>query len=312
VQLSKYFEDLFPRLNGEQAFELYEDVKDKLPQGNFPAVSFRKNSLLDVADEVDTFVFDAFGVLNVGETTIDGAVQRIADLRALKKNVFVLTNAASYNKVDAFNKFEGLGFDFSENEIVSSRNAAEIALGSFGDDTLWGVAATNKFETSELPQKSVKLTDDVEEYDAVDAFLFLSVQDWDASRQTMLEKSLAGNKRPVIVANPDIVAPRGDVFSTEPGYFGHRLMRLLEVDVHFHGKPFPSVFEIVENRLGRENVDPSRVCMVGDTLHTDVLGGAARGWKTALVTDHGLFKGLDPNVYINKSAITPNWLVGSI
>ncbi len=39
--------------------------------------------------------------------------------------------------------------------------------------------------------------------------------------------------------------------------------------------------------------EPSaRVVIVGDTLHSDILGGAAQGWKTVLVTDHGLFAGL--------------------
>ncbi|MFD1810358.1 HAD hydrolase-like protein [Gemmobacter lanyuensis] len=33
--------------------------------------------------------------------------------------------------------------------------------------------------------------------------------------------------------------------------------------------------------------------MVGDTLHTDILGGQAAGHGTILVTDHGLFKGRD-------------------
>ena len=31
--------------------------------------------------------------------------------------------------------------------------------------------------------------------------------------------------------------------------------------------------------------------MVGDSLHTDILGGAAAGMTTVLITDHGLFRG---------------------
>ena len=41
--------------------------------------------------------------------------------------------------------------------------------------------------------------------------------------------------------------------------------------------------------------------MVGDTLHTDVLGGAAYGIKTALVTDHGLFSGYDYTKFSSSS-----------
>lgn len=37
---------------------------------------------MDIAHDVDAFVFDAFGVLNVGETPIPGAAARLDMLRA--------------------------------------------------------------------------------------------------------------------------------------------------------------------------------------------------------------------------------------
>lgn len=175
-----------------------------------------------------------------------------------------------------------------------------------------GVASTDSFQVTDLQAKCEVLADDAEIYENVSAFLFLSVQSWTENRQQLLEASLKDNPRPVVIANPDIVAPRGETFSTEPGYFGHRLMSLYGTDVHFHGKPFASVFELVEQKIDLSEVDRNRICMVGDTLHTDVLGGAARGWRTALVTDHGLFKGLEPEKYISKSGIRPDWMVGSI
>ncbi len=312
MQLSKYFDDLFPVLNGEQAFNLYEQVTNRLPTASFPAESKKRSSLLDVSDAIDVFVFDAFGVLNVGEYPIAGAVGRIEALRRLGKKVFVLTNAASFNREETFAKFEKLGFDFSHEELVTSRKAAELDLAAFGPEQTWGVASTESFSSEDLDVNCTALSDDPEVYEEVSAFLFLSVQAWSEKRQKILEASLQQNPRPVVIANPDIVAPRGGNFSTEPGYFGHRLIHLYGSDVHFHGKPFPSVFSLIEEKLAGLDISSDRICMVGDTLHTDVLGGAARGWKTALVTDHGLFKGLDPLHYISKSGIRPDWMVGSI
>ena len=312
MQSSNSFDVLFPELNGEQAFHLYEEVKDRLPHASYPAQSVRMQSLRDVARDVDVFVFDAFGVLNVGTDPIPGAVERIAELRATGKKFFVLTNAASFNKDEAYIKFQKLGFDFDHDEIITSRRAAELDLGSFGPEHCWGVAATDSFTETDLSANCRQLADEQNAYDDVSAFLFLSVQNWSEKRQQMLEQSLLENPRPVMIANPDIVAPRGGNFSTEPGYFGHRLAGKFGVDVHFHGKPFPSVYELVEHHPALSGVSAGKVCMVGDTLHTDVLGGAARGWQTMLVTDHGLFKGLDPEQYIRKSGIRPNWMVGSI
>ena len=52
--------------------------------------------------------------------------------------------------------------------------------------------------------------------------------------------------------------------------------------------------------------------MVGDTLHTDVLGGAAYGIKTALVTDHGLFSGYDYKKFIEQTQIVPDFIIPTI
>ena len=48
--------------------------------------------------------------------------------------------------------------------------------------------------------------------------------------------------------------------------------------------------------------------MVGDTLHTDVLGAAASGLSSVLVADHGLLAGRDPRPYIAASGIRPRYL----
>ena len=47
--------------------------------------------------------------------------------------------------------------------------------------------------------------------------------------------------------------------------------------------------------------------MCGDSLHTDILGDAAQGWKTVLVTNDGLFSGFDTQSYSEESGIFANW-----
>ena len=37
--------------------------------------------------------------------------------------------------------------------------------------------------------------------------------------------------------------------------------------------------------------------MCGDSLHTDILGAAAQGWKTVLVTKDGLFSGFEVTLH---------------
>ena len=61
----------------EAVFERYENVRHRMPQAKVAHRSTVIASLLDIADRADAFVFDAFGVLNVGDTPIEGAAIRL-------------------------------------------------------------------------------------------------------------------------------------------------------------------------------------------------------------------------------------------
>jgi glycerol 3-phosphatase-2 len=52
--------------------------------------------------------------------------------------------------------------------------------------------------------------------------------------------------------------------------------------------------------------------MIGDTLHTDILGGQAAGFGTILVTRHGLFAKHPVETYIRQSGIVPTWIIPTI
>ncbi|MBL4559040.1 MAG: HAD hydrolase-like protein [Rhodobacteraceae bacterium] len=109
--------------------------------------------------------------------------------------------------------------------------------------------------------------------------------------------------RPVVVANPDLVAPWETGLSKEPGFFAHLLADRLGIAPVFFGKPHADAFADALARLG--DPPPARCAMVGDTLHTDILGGRAMGLRTVLATDHGLFAGRDPGRFIAASGSFP-------
>lgn len=49
--------------------------------------------------------------------------------------------------------------------------------------------------------------------------------------------------------------------------------------------------------------------MVGDSLHTDILGGQAAGIKTALIAGYGFCAGQDINNLTNASGILPDYIL---
>ncbi len=291
-------------LSTEAAFDRYEQVRDRLPDAKFPDTSQTYANLADVADHVDAFVLDAFGVLNVGSTAIPGAVERISQLRGMGKKLIVLTNAASDDHTFAIAKFRALGFDFSGDEIITSRDVCVRYIHENLAGGRWG-AVCKKTDTLEDIDLDVLAWTEHEQPD-VDGFLLLSSEQMNDKLMFALEQTLKTKARPLICANPDLVAPRETGLSCEPGYFTHALADRTGVVPEFFGKPFGNAYHAVMNRLGPVSAD--RVAMVGDTLHTDVLGGAAAGMKTVLIEDHGLFKGHDVAHYMRACGIRPDFI----
>lgn len=289
-----------------EAVARYEQIQSRLPVAKFPESSIHRAHLGELSDDIDCFVLDGFGVLNVGNEAVPGAVNRINALRTMGKQIRVLTNGATMPTTNTVSKYIGWGLEFERSEVVSSRDALARALLQQAAGR-WGFVAIEESELHTLVADSLLLADDATAYDSCDGFVLLGARDWTGHRQGLLEASLRSNPRPVLVGNPDLVAPHPDMLSREPGLFAHALIDAELAAPQFYGKPFDSAFAIVRETL--DSMDPARIAMVGDTLHTDILGGAQAGWKTVLVTDHGLLKGLDVSAAISRSGIVPDYVV---
>jgi HAD superfamily hydrolase (TIGR01450 family) len=293
-------------LTTQSIFDRYQEVRARFPQVTPRDGSLEIQSLLDIADQVDAFVFDAFGVLNVGETMIPGADTRLDQLRERGRAIRILTNAASYDRSGAIEKFKRLGLRVKAEEIITSREAALQHLGAGH----WGVITADSDPLTDLPDHVTRLNDRPDDYNAVDQFLFLSTADWTAARQDLLMKAMRNRPRNVLIGNADLAAPRDDGFSVEPGHFGHQIADLFPNHVQFFGKPFPEVYDLIEATL--PSLAPDRIAMCGDTLHTDILGAAARGWRTVLVTKDGLFAGYDTQPFSKQARLFADWRLSRI
>ncbi|MEO0991009.1 MAG: TIGR01459 family HAD-type hydrolase [Pseudomonadota bacterium] len=294
--------------SAEDAFQRYEEVRFRFPEARFPGASQACVGLGEVADHVDAFILDSFGVLNVGDKAILGAIQRMAELRARGKRLVVLTNAASYTHQKAMERYARLGFDFEPDEVVSSRNVCTSRLGDLVSDGDWGAIAAPDDRFSDIP--AVTLHWSPRDHANFDGILLLSSADLYDSRFEELQQALLDHPLPVVVANPDLVAPRENGLSKEPGYYAHLLSDKLGLKPVFFGKPFGDAFADAKALLS--GIPSERIAMVGDTLHTDILGGAAAGMRTVLVKDHGLFAGLDAEAYVARSGIRPDFMTATV
>ncbi|QFT81372.1 dUMP phosphatase [Roseovarius sp. THAF27] len=294
-----------------EAFEVYLDIRHRLPSAEFSGTPVRAQTLADVADPYDVILLDAYGVLNVGEAPIPGAAERIAALRMAGKTVMVVSNSAGYPKRLMVERYARLGFDFAPEEVVTSRDTL-LAYLADAPPRHWGLMLSDTYGTEEFDSiRTTFLKDDADAYDAVEGVLLIGSDGWTEDRQRLLEDALVKRPRPVVVGNPDIVAPRELTLSLEPGYYAHRLADLGLGSLDFLGKPFASIYDIALSRLP-VRPPPSRVLMVGDTLHTDILGGRHMGFGTALVTGFGSLVGINEGDAITRSGIVPNIIVDQI
>lgn len=295
-------------ISAEEAFLAYEAVRHRLPGAATSARSpGRAGTLQDLAEDFDVFLLDAFGVLNIGETAISGTAERIASLKAAGKSVLVVSNAAGLPHAGLMEKYARLGYDFVPEDVITSR--ATLLAGLNGQRGMhWGLMAARSTGLGDLEGLTLTyLEEDPAPYAAVDGFLMIGSAAWTEARQELLEAALMERARPVLVGNPDIVAPREGGFSTEPGHFAHRVADRAEIAPEFFGKPFGNIFDLVFERLGP--VDRSRVLMVGDSLHTDILGAQSAGIASALVTQYGFFSGQDVEAAISRSGIVPDFVL---
>ena len=295
-------------ISADEAFKAYEAVRHRLPA---PCSGDRHvrhiETLADIAGDYDVFLLDAYGVLNIGTTAIPGARDRVEALKGNGKRVLVVSNAASMPQDKLLDKYHRLGFSFVAEDIVTSRATLAAAI-SGKAKTHWGVMAGKHMLFDDLGDVSyLVLADDPSAFREVEGFLLIESGSWTEGRQKMLEEALNERSRPVLVANPDIVAPHESWFSVEPGHFAHRLADRTRIAPEFYGKPFHNIFDLAFERLGA--VERSRILMVGDSLHTDILGAQSAGIDSALMARFGLFAGNDAERAVALTGIVPDFIV---
>ena len=182
------------------------------------------------------------------------------------------------------------------------------ALATYPHDFLWGLIGLDHSQ-EDLDARGVRYLHQSapDFHDAPDGYLFLATAHWDDAQQQRFLAALTARPRPVILGNPDLIAPMPEHTSIEPGSYVLTLPDEHFAHVHVCGKPYPAIFEHAARRLA--HFDPARTLMCGDTLHTDILGGNAFGVRTALLTAHGFYRDLDYRHYIGDSGIVPDHIL---
>ncbi len=300
-------------VNAERVIDVYEGMRDFFPPYQYKdQATIVAPKLENILNKFDALLLDAFGVLNIGSSLVSGIIETIDKARDMGITLLVVTNGASYNSYKKRDQLSLMGLEFSNDEIISSREAAEIFLSYNKPEGPLGVMGNMGNDLVIPDLHCIELEQDFSMFDEVNAFILLGTLQWDTVWQDMLFNSLNDKPRPLFVANPDLVAPHENRFSIEPAYF---VSHLIAKGIHLPfwlGKPFPTIFDLAMNRiteLSGRHIPLSRIGMVGDTLHTDILGANSFGLKSILVTKHGLLRNENVAQMIKKTGIVPDFIV---
>ncbi len=302
-------------INEESVINIYEGMRDFFPQLQYVNQNiYLAPRLENILDNFDALLLDAFGVLNVGSSLVPGIIKTLEKARQKNITLMVVTNGASFDSSKKRDQLSSLGLEFSNEEIISSREVAEIFLSLNRPKEPLGVLGNGGSYLNISKLDCIELEPDIDMFDKMNSFILLGTLQWDTIWQEILFNSLKSNPRPLFVANPDLIAPQDRSFSLEPAYY---VSLLLKNGIHLPfwlGKPFPTIFELAisrVNELSGRNIPLSRIGMVGDTLHTDILGANSFGLKSILMTNHGFFKNTNVGSIIKKTNITPDYIVES-
>jgi len=275
-------------------------------------------SFLNIAVKYKAVFLDAYGVLKNYKGLIAGVPDTIDFLRSKGIALRILTNDASRSQEQQAEGFCKLGLTgFEPSEIITSGMMAKMFL---QQKILSGKIAYLGTENSayyilQSGLEHIAVRDiDLEHVDDISAFVFLDDEGFDWNIDINKTVNLLRHKNiPIVVANSDKLYPvsRNHVSVATGGIAKLVESMLHKKFIHF-GKPDSQMFMYAFAELNRTgDFNRHEILMVGDTLHTDILGGNKFGVKTTLVLS-GNTSAEDADLEINSSGIIPDYICRSI
>nr|CAD2136954.1 unnamed protein product [Meloidogyne enterolobii] len=295
----------------------------------------------ELIKNIDTFIFDADGVLWLGENAIPGSSSFIEHVAELGKRIIVLTNNATKSRAVYAKKLAGLGYGRYINEHNIVNPAAVVAdlihrsdlarqdkkvylIGSqgvkdelkllnieyFGDGidpvdaqpASKGQAFLYELELEEHPENVGAVVVGYEKY-----FNYLKLMKAANYLQNEDCLFLATNEDETCPGpNPETIIPdAGPLVAAVKTACGREPLTV--------GKPNTPAFDYICRRWGVDSIDPQRTLMVGDRVNTDVKFGRDHGLRTLLVLSgcHGL-DDIEDGILQSREDLVPEFYADSL
>lgn len=281
---------------------------------------FSVQDFKSVVDQYKVIFFDAFGVIKSYNGLITGMDKTFAYLEEQGKEYYIVTNDASRSPMQLAQTYHKIGLDIIQHDrIISSGMLAKEYLDLKVNDGIVAYLGTESsahyIDSSGLHTLPVSA---ITQYniDQVNALVLLDDEgfNWfdDLNRTVNI---LRKRTIPAIVANTDHIYPItgsndvsiaiGGVATMIESIVGKKFIRFGKPD----SQMFMFAYDLLRER-SRGSISKKDILMVGDTLHTDILGGNKFGLDTVLVLSGNTLPD-DAETRIRATGIMPTYVCES-
>jgi HAD superfamily hydrolase (TIGR01458 family) len=244
--------------------------------------------------DIKGIIFDIDGVLEFQGKVYPGAVETLALLRSRGLLIRFLTNSTLKSRLSCTQKLRRSGFEAEKEEVITASYAAAVYLKSLHPRSCWvmveraGLDEFEEFTIDDQNPEYVVVGDNRSRFD----FTYLN----------HAVKLLLNGARLIAMQGELLDTSMGDV-ELNVGAWAGMLERASGKPAMYLGKPNPYNFDLA---LDSMDLDKSQVIVVGDRIHTDVLGARNSGLRSILVRT-GEF---DPKEL--KGEVRPDFICDSV
>lgn len=266
-----------------------------------------------VIENYKVVFFDAYGVLKNYNGLIPGVEKTFEYLKETNKEFYILTNDASRKPQQLADSYHQLGIeDIVISNIISSGMLAMDYLRQKvkkGKVVFLGTV-DSAYYIETLGLEAVPISElDLNDLSNIQALAFLDDEGFDW--KTDLNKTINLLRRkniPVIVANTDATYPVSKKeIAIAMGGISEMIESIVGKQFVGFGKPDSQMFIFAYEHIKSNGIEKKDILMVGDTLHTDILGGNKFGLDTVLVLS-GNTQAEDAEVKIQSTGIIPTYI----
>ncbi len=228
---------------------------------------------------------DIGGVLYVGDSPIDGAIETIAKIKKHYPIRFI-TNTTQNTGAQVVKKLQKFGFDISEDEVITALDMTKMFLQKHQSNAIFL-----------LTNNAIEFFDSLKNYptnyvvvgDAQDNFNYKNLNN---AFRTLLKGS-----KLIAIANNRYFKDDDNELSLDAGSFVRALEYASGQKAKLIGKPSLDFYNLAAASL---NVKTNECVMIGDDIESDIEGAQKAGIYSVLVktgkfTNNDLQKGITPD-----------------